>query len=130
MRILIVEDDPTSRFILQRFISPYGDINTAEDGNAALEAFQAAHQQGKPYDLIFLDIMLPKMDGQNVLINIRQMEHEKGIGGREGVKIIMTTALDDHQNILGAFNEQCEAYLVKPIDKDKLIKQLKALNLI
>ena len=43
---------------------------------------------------------------------------------------MMTTALDDKKNIMGAFKEQCDVYLVKPIDRVKLVEQLRALRLI
>ena len=54
---------------------------------------------------------------------------EKGKIGLDGVKIIMTTALSDISNIKESFREQCEAYLVKPIEKQKLINCLKELNI-
>jgi len=73
---------------------------------------------------------MPKMDGQETLKQIRQYEKEKEICGLDGVKILMTTAIDDSDSIKTAFREQCEGYLVKPIDKQKLIQKLKELDLI
>jgi two-component system, chemotaxis family, chemotaxis protein CheY len=130
MRILIVEDEFISRHLLQELLTSYGTCDTAINGKEALETFVNALDSGNPYDLICLDIMMPEMDGQEVLKNIRDIERGREILGLDGVKIIMTTALEDFGNIKNAFAEQCEGYLVKPITKHKIIKQLKALELL
>ena len=130
MKILIVEDDFGSRKLLHVFLSPYGDCDIVVDGEEAIEAFRLALQEGTPYDLICLDIMLPKLDGQEVLKRIRTIEEEHNIVGKRSVKIIMTTALGDAKSIMTAFNSQCEGYLQKPIEKERLIKELRNLELI
>jgi len=130
MRILIVEDDFVSRRLLQMILSPYGSCDIGVDGKEALEAFGLAWEESQPYDLICLDIMMPEMDGQEALKEIRELEAEKGIHGLNGVKIIITTALDDRKNIIKAFKGQCEAYLVKPINKERLLEQIRALGLL
>lgn len=130
MKTLIVEDDFTSRLLMQKILSPYGEIHIAVDGDEAVEAFRSAIAQGQPYDLVCLDILMPRMDGQAVLKEIREMEERNGILGLDGVKIIMTTALKDSKNIMKAFNSQCEAYLTKPIDKRTLLKEIQTLGLL
>jgi two-component system chemotaxis response regulator CheY len=110
-------------------LSPYADCDIAVDGAEALEAFTIATKEGQPYDLILLDIMMPEMDGQTVLKEIRRTEEEFSIHGSSGVKIIMTTALDDRRNIIEAFKSQCEAYLIKPIDKARLLAEIQSLGL-
>ncbi len=130
MRILIVDDDFSSRLILQEMLSPYGECDVAVNGTQAVEAFMLAWHEDRRYDLICLDIMMPDVDGQVVLKGIRSMEESEGVLLGDGVKIIMTSALSDKQNVLTAFNELCDAYLVKPINKRKLIGHLKELNLI
>lgn len=130
MRILIVEDDFASRKLIHKYMAPYGDCDIVVDGEEALEAFNIAWGDGRPYDLICLDIMLPKLDGQSVLKKIREIESDKGIFGLKGVKILMTTALNDARNIIEAFRSQCEAYIPKPIDKNRLAKEMRGLGLI
>ncbi len=130
MKILIVEDEFGSRKLLQKFLSPYGTCDLAVDGEEAVEAFELAMKEKEPYDLICLDIMLPKKDGQTVLKEIRDMESGAGIGGLAGVKVIMTTALSDPKNIMEAFSSQCEAYIPKPISKKKLLEEMKGLGLL
>lgn len=129
MKALIVEDDLTSRLLLQKILGEHGEIDVALDGREAVDTWQAALESGAPFDLICLDIMLPKMDGHAVLREIRGAEREKGILGLQGVKIIMTTALGDPKNLMKAFRAQCEAYLVKPIDKASILRHLRELGL-
>lgn len=130
MRILIAEDDLASRRFLFKFLSNYGDCDITVDGMEAVEAFLLAWDEDCPYNLICLDIMMPKLDGMKALEAIRDLEREKGIEEAKQVKIIMTTALNESENVFGAFENGCEAYAAKPIDIDKLIEVMKKLNLI
>jgi len=87
-------------------------------------------KEGQPYDLICLDIMMPELDGHEVLRKIRRTEEENGVNSSNGVKIIMTTALDDPTNVVTAFKSLCDAYLVKPVHKSKLLDYLRSFELI
>lgn len=128
MKILVAEDDATSAKILVKMLSGYGKADIAVDGVEAMESFKDALQTGDPYDLVCLDIMMPRMDGQEVLTRIREHEEKRGITGFRGVKIIMTTALDDFNDIMRSFRGQCEGYLIKPIQKGKLAGELDKLG--
>ena len=130
MKCLIVEDDFTARKLLQMYLSDYGYCFIAVNGREAVEAVRQALDEGQPYDLICLDIMMPEMDGQEALKAIRQVEKEHGIAGLDSVKVIMTTALDDSGNVMDAFRGGCEAYIVKPIAKKKLVEEMEKLGLI
>ncbi len=130
MRSLVAEDDFTSRKLLQRFLAAHGECDAAADGAEAVDAFQAALEGGEKYDLVCLDIMMPKKDGQEVLKDIRRIEEENGIRGLDCAKVIMTTALSDSKNVMEAFRSQSDAYIEKPVDKKKLVKELKALGLV
>lgn len=121
MKTLIVEDDFTSRLIIQKFMEPYGECHQAVSGKEAMQAYKLACEENKPYDLICLDIMIPELDGQQVLQSIRRIEAESGVPLGQGVKIIMITALGDKDNVLDAFRETCDAYLVKPVERSKLL---------
>jgi two-component system, chemotaxis family, chemotaxis protein CheY len=128
MKILIVEDELTCRRVLEQFLSPYGKCVVAVDGLEAIEAFQEAIDEKRPYDLVCLDIMLPKMDGHQVLRRIRQLEEKKRIEDENRVKVIMTTGLADRKNVTMAAFGKCEAYLVKPIIKEALSEKLQLLG--
>ena len=129
MNILIVEDELTSRELLKVILEPYGTVQSAADGIEAMKAFNLALAK-QPYDLICLDIMLPKMDGQQVLKGIRKIEQDKGIIGPDAVKIIMISALGDFETVTEAFSSQCTSYIAKPIDAEKIVEELRNLELI
>ena len=130
MRTLIVEDDFTSRTLLKEILKGLGSSDIAVNGQEAIEAVRNAMASNTPYDLICLDIMMPEMNGQEALVEIRRIEEESGLHIGRGAKILMTTALGDKDNILTAFKEQCDGYLVKPVEKRKFLSLLTDLNLI
>lgn len=131
MRFLIVEDDFTSRKFLQTILAPYGDCDIAVNGQEALEAVEAAFENGAPYDLICLDIMMPLMDGQEALKAIRAMEKARGIKSSDEMKIVMTTALDDPKNVVEAYYKGgATSYVPKPIDKQLFLQLLKNLGIL
>lgn len=130
MKTLIVEDDFTSRLLMQELLKGFGMVNVAVDGQEGVEAVRLALKNGEPFNLICLDIMMPELDGQQTLRVIREMEEDKGILSSDGAKIIMTTALDDMKNKISAFSGLCDGYLSKPIHKEQLLKELRKLELI
>ncbi len=131
MRILIAEDESTSRTVLSSILNAYGDVVAVKDGDESVDAFKEAIEQEKPFDLVCMDIMMPKMDGHTALSEIRKFEKEKGIRGGKKVKAIMTTALEDQKNVIDAFYKGgAAAYLVKPIDREKLVAEMKKMSLI
>lgn len=130
MKCLIVEDDFTSRKLMQIYLANYGDCFVAVNGKEAIQAFKDALDQDEPYDLICLDIMMPEMDGIEALKLIREEEKTRGIGGLDGVKVIMTTAKSQRSDIIGAFRDGCEAYIVKPVTKQSLLTEMQKLELV
>ena len=130
MKTLIAEDDFTSRLILQELLNKFGTVHIAINGKEAVEAVKLARETKQPYDLICLDIMMPEMDGQEALKRIRDQEDAMGIRSTDGVKIIMVTALGDPKNVFSAYMGLCDAYLTKPILKEKLYRELRNFGLI
>ncbi|MBN2591758.1 MAG: response regulator [Sedimentisphaerales bacterium] len=130
MRFLIAEDDFATRRLMQKYLSDYGNCDIAVNGIEAVEAFRLSLDEFNPYDLIYLDIMMSRMDGSKALQEIRKIELERNIEYSNYVKVIITTACEDSKNIIGSFREGCEAYLVKPIDRKKLIREMAKLGLI
>jgi two-component system chemotaxis response regulator CheY len=130
MRVLIVEDDFVGSRLMKKFLEADCFCHLAFDGREAIEAFETALKEEKPYDLHFLDIMMPEVNGVDVLKSIRKMEEEKGIPAEKGVKVIMTTAMNDADVIMDSFNARCDGYMVKPIRKEKLFEEIENLGLL
>ena len=128
MKILIVEDDLASRKFLYKFMADYGECDITVDGMEGLDAYLIALDEGDPYELICLDIMMPKVDGLKVLKTIREIEKQRDIEGDKKVKIIMTTAQNDANVVKNTFESGCEVYANKPIDIKKLENVMEKLN--
>jgi len=129
MRSLLVEDDFSSRLLLQAFLSRYGECNVAVNGKEAVEAYRVGLEARRRYDLICMDIMMPEMDGSEAVRQIRAMEEARGILSNYGAKIVMTTALDDIKSVAHCYQDLCDAYLVNPIDLAKLVGLIKSYGL-
>ncbi len=130
MKTLIVEDDMVSRKILMRFMKKYSDVEVSVNGAEAIEAFLSAHRDKEPFDLVYLDIMMPVLDGTSVLRTIRDYETQKSIPDKDRSVVIMTTALNDKKTVMASYDMGCNAYAWKPLDIHKLREVLVRLNLI
>ena len=125
MKTLIVEDDFTSRLLLQEIMKQFGPAHIAVNGREAVDAVRTGMESGESYDVICLDIMMPEMDGYEALSQIRALEEARGILPPRGAKIFMVTALDGITNVARGFRGLCDSYLVKPVEKARLIEQLR-----
>ena len=130
MKALIVEDDLTSRLLLQTFLTPYGECHAAVNGREGVDAFRWAKERGVEFDLICMDIMMPEMDGQTALKEIRAWEESAGVMLGTGVKVIMVTAVPDMKVMAESFRMGCDAYLRKPIDTGELLRYLRSFSLV
>ena len=131
IKVLIVEDDFVSRQMIKAFLDPLGSCDVVVDGSEAVQAFRTALEDGNGYDLICLDIMMPDVDGHEALNQIREIENEKEIKETDRVKIVMVSALDDPKNIFKAYYKGgADAYIVKPVEKEKLLEEVRSLGLV
>jgi len=129
MRALVVEDEFLGRKVLSVFLNTLFEVDVVVNGIEALEAFRLAHAEGRPYDLLLMDIMMPGMDGLEALKQIRALEQDLPL--RPRVKVLMTTALDDPKTVIRSFHDgEASGYIVKPVRKDKLFEELKKLGFI
>lgn len=128
MKVLIAEDEPISAMVLQTLMKPFARVTLAEDGQAAIEAFENALSAEEPFDLLLLDIMMPNVNGKEVLAYIRAVEEDEGIQSENALKVVMTTALDDGTTLYETHATGCSDYIVKPIEKARLLKVLRKLG--
>ncbi len=129
MKTLIVEDEFTSRILLQNLLTPYGECHIAVSGEEAVEAFRMAVADAAPYDMICMDLRLPAMDGVEAVRQIREAEADNGVPWSNRVKIVMETSVDDLKNVMRSFHELCDAYLVKPIKKASLLDEMRKMGM-
>jgi len=125
VRILVIDDDITSRLLLKKLLSGYGECVLEDNGKAALGTFLKALGDDAPFDLIFLDIVMPEMDGHEFLQAVRQMEQQWAVPPGREVRVVMTTSLNSPKEATKAFFKgQATAYLVKPVDKKTIDEKL------
>ena len=111
-----------------KLLAPYGSCEVAVNGAEAVEAFAAALSESAPYALVCLDIMMPELNGQEVVKIIRAKEKEAGVAPCNEVKILMTSALDKPRDVFEAYTRGATSYLAKPIDQESLYKHLTELG--
>jgi DNA-binding response OmpR family regulator len=120
-KILIVEDDPAVRDVVEHALSREGlETQTVGDGEAALERMRGEQQL---FDLVILDVMLPRMDGISVCREIR--------GGDAGsassdVPVVMLTARDDETSVVVGLEVGADDYVTKPFSPRELVGRVRA----
>ncbi len=114
-RILVAEDNPVNSKLITILFSKSGiDVDVAEDGLEALSKIREALKSGKPYDLVLMDVHMPKMDGLEATLSIRADESLKNI------PIIALTASTDEDEVKAILESGMNGYLSKPIKLGKL----------
>jgi len=130
MRILIAEDDYVSRKVLCKYLSNFGECDVTVDGIETVQAFIMAHESKRPYDLISLDIMMPKVDGLKALETIREYERKMGLEEDKKCKVIINSALSEDEVSFELIKTNNDAYITKPFSLESIQKALKELSLI
>lgn len=130
MRILVVDDEETSRDKVANLLSDYGECAEATDGSAALCLFGHAHGMGKPFDLITMDVEMPNLRGQDVVRAIRNWErrNEQDLSGKKAT-IVMLTSMTGAGAIFEAYEQSCDDYVVKPITPAKVRASMEKLGI-
>ncbi|MDU1254023.1 MAG: response regulator transcription factor [Peptostreptococcaceae bacterium] len=114
-KILIVEDEIDIREGISEYLSEVGyDVMVSEDGQEGIDLFKS-----NEFDLVLLDIMLPKINGFGVLSQIREISD---------VPVMMLTAMTDDYSQIMSFNEKADDYITKPFSVVVLHKRIEALQ--
>ena len=122
IRTLVVDDNFVNRKLLMSILKTTGPCDVAANGREALEAYHGSIRSGQRYDIMLLDVMMPEVDGIQVLQSIREEEKKNNVSADDRLPIIMITAQKDH--FLKTFDLGCDDYFLKPIDADKLIEKI------
>ncbi len=124
VKVLVVDDELVSREKMKRIMRPIAECDEASSGPAAVEAVEEAIASGAPYDIITLDVIMPGMDGIEVLRRIREAERDRLASDIGRSKIIMVSSSSDKHTIVSCIKAGCNDYITKPFSTDKVIKKL------
>jgi CheY-like chemotaxis protein len=115
LNVLLVEDSVDNRLIVQSYFKRTSDhIDTAENGSIAVEKFKA-----EKYDLVFMDVQMPIMDGYTATREIRKWEREQG---RKETPIVALTAHAMKEDVQKSLDAGCTDHLTKPIKRATLME--------
>ena len=125
-KVLIVDDSDFQADMLASILDEVGlsNITKAINGSDALKYFEEALLSGTAYSVVFLDIVMPEMDGQEALQRMRALEKDAGISGKDKTTIIMVTSLSSPEDMITALIQgDCTDYVVKPV-AESILKAL------
>ena len=129
MRILIVDDEPAACVMLSKMLKPLGEVVATVSGQQGLDAFAAALADGKPFNLVSLDIVMPGLDGQATLQAMRDLEKKHAVPPGKETKVLMVTGLGDTGNVTRAFFKgQADGYITKPLRQAHMMKTLREMG--
>ena len=117
-KILVVEDDTASALYLAKVLKKYGTVDVCGSGPEALEFFKIAFEAEQPYDILFIDILLPELDGYHIAKFIRKWEMQHS-GDYQPV-LIMESSFAYTDEILKAFASGVNLYITKPFHKEQI----------
>lgn len=122
-KILVVDDNDTNRLLLYDYLSRWGAIvSLADNGHTALTAIVNADTNNSPFDIVFLDVLMPEMDGMNLAAIIKQHPLESS------PKIIINTSSDAYEDRIKAKELSLDGFLAKPIRRADLVNVLASIH--
>lgn len=131
MRFLIIDDDEAVHMYLTQLLAPYARCEAVFNGTEAITVFKTAVEENDPFDTVFMDILMPEMDGHIATKNLRDLENEMGIQGPDEFKLVMITSLNDTKNVSQAFFKgYASCYIVKPFSKVRVLNELRENNIL
>jgi len=131
MRVLIVDDDFYSRSFLEYILHPYAQCDAAVNGEDAIMVFKRAIEEKAPYNVVFMDLLMPVIDGPKALNEIREIEQDYGVGDEGCCKIIITSVLEDGEDTHNAmYLGGATSFLQKPVDEKAILAELTRLGCI
>jgi two-component system, chemotaxis family, chemotaxis protein CheY len=125
LKMLIVDDVLMNVMMLRSAVAEFGEADISQDPNQALDTLRAAYAAGAPYDLLFLDIMMPGMSGLDVLKVVGKMGRSYATPTR--TKVIMVTSQAERNSIVSAISEGAAGYILKPFQPARIREEVRRL---
>lgn len=126
LKVLVVDDDPVQVTLISELVEIF-DVENVHNGDDALRLFKEAHDHKEPYDLMFMDLMMPGFNGYMLLEAIRayELEHHSS-----RLRVVVISGKNIEEGLTDRLNEQCDEYLSKPVNSDMILRSLENLRLL
>ena len=126
MKIAVIDDEAMNIRILTRVLQEFGAVSGFRDADEGLDAIRLAYGNGEPFDVLFLDIMMPKMNGFDVLAAVQKMARTYSTPVK--TKVVMVTSQNDRDDVLRAAHGGAVDYVLKPVDPARIRDEIARLT--
>ncbi|HLX36599.1 MAG TPA: response regulator, partial [Candidatus Binataceae bacterium] len=118
MKILVAEDSADNRFVIETYLRKMPcSVTFAKDGQQAVDSFVS-----NTYDLVFMDVQMPNVDGLSATRSIRKWESDNG---RTPIPIIALTASALEEDVAQSLQAGCDAHISKPVKKSVIVEAIR-----
>ncbi|TVR08550.1 MAG: response regulator [Planctomycetota bacterium] len=121
-RFLIADDDPICAEVAGETLRPWGEVEIATDGTAAVLAVEHALSAGKWFDVILMDIYMPNMDGLGAIHALRACERR---AGSQRMRVLISSVANPNAPMHTQLQDLVDGYFAKPLDSLALLTQLR-----
>jgi CheY-like chemotaxis protein len=121
---LVVDDDQMSRTMLANFVSQFARCDIAPDGRHGLELFEHSLRNARPYEVVFLDLAMPVMNGHVLIRKIRELESRQPAGYLPTKIFVISFSSSPWDMAETVLDKIADDYMVKPFSRAKLVQLL------
>ncbi|MEZ6038377.1 MAG: response regulator [Planctomycetota bacterium] len=122
MRMLVIDDQMTTRMLLRCMLETYGEVVEAKAGAEGVEMFGAALTAGAPFQMVCVDLGLPDIDGNQVLEQLRAAEVQHRASAPATIVVVSGNDTDEARS--DALERSADAYLTKPVSYESMFALL------
>lgn len=131
-RFLVVDDQEDVTMLMMHILSGLGECACTNDPQEAADIFERQLRNGCPFDVVFMDIMMPDLDGHQTAEALRRLEADHGVPAGSEAKLVMVSSLRDVGTVSKSFfrGGLADGYLTKPIGAGAVRAELVKLGVI
>ena len=118
MKIMVIDDVFMNILRLKEAVRAFGEVEGYQNAREGLEALQFAYLTNAPYDLLFLDILMPELSGFEVLDALVKMGADRP--PKERTKVVMVTSRNQEESVRKSIRSGASGYVIKPFQNERI----------